>query len=210
MKTYDIVICGFGGQGVITIGNLLKLAAMKEGISVSGAERRGGAQREGGVTSHVRYRVWEEGDTFDERRMTRSGMIPSGKADMLIAFEPLEAVRHCNFLHPGSRVVLNTEPSPPTLVRMEKYTYPPLDDLLSTLKEFTCLVFPFNINQLSRDFFLDLLHISVISLGLAVGLGEIPVSKERFLEVLQERYPDFEKNQRGFELGLQLARSGGN
>jgi hypothetical protein len=43
-----------------------------------------------------------------------------------------------------------------------------------------------------------------------VGLGEIPVSKEKFLEVLQERYPDFEKNQRGFELGLQLARSAGN
>ncbi len=210
MRTYDIVICGFGGQGVITIGNLLRLAAMKAGISVSGAERRGGAQREGGVTSHVRYRVWEEGDAFDERRMTRSGMIPSGKVDMLIAFEPLEGVRHCNFLHPGSRVVLNTEPSPPTLVRMQKYTYPPVDDLLSTLKEFTPLVFPFNINQLSRDFFQDLLHISVISLGLAVGLGEIPVSKEKFLEVLQERYPDFEKNQRGFELGLQLARSAGN
>ena len=168
MKTYDIVICGFGGQGVITIGNLLKLAAMKEGISVSGAERRGGAQREGGVTSHVRYRVWEEGDTFDERRMTRSGMIASGRADMLIAFEPLEGVRHCNFLHPGSRVVLNTEPSPPTLVRMQKYTYPPLDDLLSTLKEFTSLVFPFNINQLSRDFFQDLLHINSCLLNISL------------------------------------------
>jgi indolepyruvate ferredoxin oxidoreductase, beta subunit len=207
MKTYDMVICGFGGQGVITIGSLLKLAAMKEGISVSGAERRGGAQREGGVTSHVRYRVWQEGDAFDERRMTRSGLIPSGKADMLIAFEPLEAVRHSNYLNPRSVVVLNTELSPPTLVRMKKFAYPPLDDLLSILRDFTPFVFPFNINELSRDFFQDFLHISVISLGLAVGLGEIPVAQERFLEVLRERYPNFENNQRGFDLGMRLAQS---
>lgn len=210
MKTYDIVICGFGGQGVITLGNLLRLAGIKEGISVSGAERRGGAQREGGVTSHVRYRLLEEGEKFDERRMTRSGLIPSGKADMLIAFEPLEAVRHCNFLNPRSVVVLNTEPSPPTLVRMKKYDYPPLDDLLGTLKEFTPLAYPFNINELSRDYFHDFLHISVIGLGLAVGVGDIPVCREKFLEVMQERFPDFEENQRGFDFGLRLGHSARN
>jgi indolepyruvate ferredoxin oxidoreductase, beta subunit len=207
MRTFDIVICGFGGQGVITVGNLFKLAALKEGISVSGAEKRGGAQREGGVTSHVRYCLWEKGDTFDERRMTRSGLIPSGKADMLVAFEPLEAVRHSNYLHPRSVVVLNTEPSPPTLVRMKKVDYPPLEDLLSILKEFTPLVFPFNLNELSRDYFQDFLHVSVISLGLAVALAEIPIAKERFLEVLQERYPNFESNQKAFDLGLRLAHS---
>ncbi|MDH7499273.1 MAG: 2-oxoacid:acceptor oxidoreductase family protein [candidate division NC10 bacterium] len=210
MKTYDIVICGFGGQGVITLGNLLKLAGIKEGIRVSGAERRGGAQREGGVVSHVRYRLFEEGEAFDERRMTRSGLIPSGKADMLIAFEPLEAVRHCNFLHPGSVVVVNTEPSPPTLVRMKKYSYPALDDLLGTLRQFTPLIYPFNINELSRDYFHDFQHISVISLGLAVGVGEIPVSQGKFLEVLQERFPDFEGNRRGFHFGLRLGLSARN
>jgi len=210
MKTYDIVICGFGGQGVITLGNLLKLAGIKEGISVSGAERRGGAQREGGVISHVRYRILEEGEEFDERRMTRSGLIPSGKADMLIAFEPLEAARHCNFLHPRSVAVMNTEPSPPTLVRMKKYTYPALDDLLGTLKQFTPFLYPFNINELSRDYFHDFQHISVISLGLAVGVGDIPVSREKFLEVLQERFPDFEGNRRGFAFGLRLGLSARN
>ena len=207
MKTYNIVIAGFGGQGVITLGNLFKLAALRDGISVSGAERRGGAQREGGVTSHVRFRLLEPGEAFDERRMTRSALIPSGKADMLIAFEPLEAVRHCNYLHPRSVVLLNTEPSPPTLVRMKKQTYPPLDDLLGSLKEFTPLVFPFNLSQLSRDRFQDFLHISVISLGLAVGLSDIPIAQERFIEVLQERFPNFEDNQRGFDLGLALAQS---
>ena len=43
MKTYDIVIAGFGGQGVITLGNLLKLGGIRAGFSITGAEKRGGA-----------------------------------------------------------------------------------------------------------------------------------------------------------------------
>jgi indolepyruvate ferredoxin oxidoreductase beta subunit len=207
MRTYDILICGFGGQGVITLGNLFKLAAIKQGISVSGAERRGGAQREGGVVSHVRYRVWEKEEAYDERRMTRSGLIPSGKANMMIAFEPLEGLRHCNFLNSRSVVVLNTEASPPTLVRMKQYAYPPWDEILGALRGFTPFIYPFNLNELSRDYFGDFLHISVISLGLALGLGDIPVSPEKFLEVIQERFPDFEENRRGFDFGFRLGLS---
>jgi indolepyruvate ferredoxin oxidoreductase beta subunit len=210
MKTYDIVISGIGGQGVITLGNLLKVAGIKEGLHVGGAEKRGGAQREGGVTSHVRYRVLEQGEEGDERHTTRSGLIPPGRADMLIAYEPLEAVRHCDFLHPRSVVVLNTEAHLPTLVRMKKYAYPPLEDLLQNLCDFTPRVYAFDMDGLSREHFQDLLHISVISLGLALGLGEIPIRKEIFLEVVQERFPDFEQNKRGFELGLQLAQSARN
>ncbi len=70
---YDILVCGIGGQGAISLGTALKLAALRQGLGVAGAERRGGAQREGVVTSNVRY--------FDENGGSApavSGLIPAG------------------------------------------------------------------------------------------------------------------------------------
>lgn len=202
MKRYNIVISGIGGQGVITLGTLFKLAAMEEGLIVAGSERRGGAQREGHVTALVRY-AWMHGDEeCDERRTALGPVVPASGADMLIGLEPLEALRVSRYLSRKSTVILNTHPMIPVAVRIGEAEYPSLGPIESKLREFTERVYLFDFNQLSRNVFASSRQANLICFGVAAGIG-IPVSIESFSKVLAAR-PTANEDARGFELGLSL------
>ncbi|MDO5107936.1 MAG: indolepyruvate oxidoreductase subunit beta [Coriobacteriaceae bacterium] len=95
----SIVLCGVGGQGTILASKLLAAAAMSKGLPVKTAETIGMAQRGGSVFSHVRI-----GDG------AVSPLIGRGRADLIIAFEPAEAVRQLPYLREGGTVVVSTRP----------------------------------------------------------------------------------------------------
>ncbi len=95
----SIVLCGVGGQGTILASKLLAAAAMSKGLPVKTAETIGMAQRGGSVFSHVRI-----GDGV------ASPLIGRGRADLIIAFEPAEAVRQLPYLREGGTVVVSTRP----------------------------------------------------------------------------------------------------
>ncbi|MCR4336124.1 MAG: 2-oxoacid:acceptor oxidoreductase family protein [archaeon] len=80
--SYDIVICGIGGQGVITLGKIIANAALKEGLEVTLMENRGHAKRYDSVSCHVRI-----GKTY-------STVIPKETADLMIALNTEEIMRH--------------------------------------------------------------------------------------------------------------------
>jgi indolepyruvate ferredoxin oxidoreductase beta subunit len=202
MKRYDVLIAGIGGQGVITLGTLLKLAAIKEHVDVTGAEKRGGAQREGPVTSNVRYRTLEAWEQGDPRKEPFSGVIPRGGAHLLISLEPLEAARCLPFCGPQTVVLSDVTRRTPTAVRLGTQAYPPLDKLWAMLREVTSRVHPVDLEGLARRHFGDLRRVNVIALGLACARGDLPVSRESLLEVVRERLPGFEENRRAFEIGL--------
>lgn len=206
MIKYDILITGIGGQGVISLGTVLKLAAIHEGITVIGAERRGGAQREGVVTSNVRYRGTEKGETLDERVMATSGLIPTAGADMMIAMEPLEALRHAQYLNENTVVIVNDFPLMPVSVKIGEHEYPDRTIIYSRLREFTEHVYPFNIDNLSKERFNSLRQVNTISLGIASTLGKLPVSEKSLLRIIKEEFPDFATNSRAFQLGKETAQ----
>lgn len=206
MRRYDVLLAGIGGQGVITLGTLLKLAALAEGVDVTGAERRGGAQREGPVTSNVRYRVLTAEERADPRKAAFSGAIPRGGADLLVALEPLEAARCLPWLHAGTVVIADVTPRVPTAVRLGTAAYPPLDAIWGWLGEVTPRVHPVDLEGITRRHFGDLRRLNVLALGLASALGDLPVSAEALLGVVRERLPGFEENRRAFELGREAAR----
>ena len=95
----SIVLCGVGGQGTILASKLLAAAAMSKGLPVKTAETIGMAQRGGSVISHGRI-----GDGV------ASPLIGRGRADLIIAFEPAEAVRQLPYLREGGTVVVSTRP----------------------------------------------------------------------------------------------------
>ena len=95
----SIVLCGVGGQGTILASKLLAAAAMAKGLPVKTAETIGMAQRGGSVFSQVRI-----GDG------AVSPLIGRGRADLIIAFEPAEAVRQLPYLREGGTVVVSTRP----------------------------------------------------------------------------------------------------
>lgn len=92
----DIILCGVGGQGTILASKLLAAAAMECCLPVKTAETIGMAQRGGSVFSHVRI---GEG--------AASPLIGKGRASLIIAFEPAEAVRQLPYLREGGTVVVS-------------------------------------------------------------------------------------------------------
>ncbi len=98
----SIVLCGVGGQGTVLASRLISSAAMERGMSVKAAETIGMAQRGGSVFSHVRL----GGEAH-------APLVGDGRADLIIAFEPAEAVRQLGSLRQGGTVVTSNRPVVP-------------------------------------------------------------------------------------------------
>lgn len=96
MKT-DIILSGVGGQGILSIAAVIGQAAVELGLSMKQAEVHGMSQRGGDVQSHLRL----------SDKAVASDLIPKGKADLIIALEPMESLRYIPFLDPEKGVVVS-------------------------------------------------------------------------------------------------------
>ncbi|MFA6767038.1 MAG: indolepyruvate oxidoreductase subunit beta [Parabacteroides sp.] len=99
MKT-DIILCGVGGQGILSIAAVIGEAALKEGLFMKQAEVHGMSQRGGDVQSNLRL----------SDSPIASDLIPKGHADLIISLEPMEALRYLPYLNKEGWVVTNSEP----------------------------------------------------------------------------------------------------
>jgi len=99
MKT-DIILCGVGGQGILSIATIIGEAAMKENLYIKQAEVHGMSQRGGDVQSNLRI----SSDPI------RSDLIPKGGADVIISMEPMEALRYLPFLSKSGWVITSSTP----------------------------------------------------------------------------------------------------
>ncbi len=113
---FNILISGVGGQGVVLASYVLSQTALAEGFDVKQSEVHGMAQRGGCVTGHLR---------LGER--VYSALITPGTADVLLAFESVEAARYLHWLRPGGLVVYNTVHLNSSTVSAGLDTYP--DDI---------------------------------------------------------------------------------
>ncbi len=106
------LLCGVGGQGTVLASKLIAYAALDKGMFVRTTETIGMAQRGGSVVSHVR--MGEE---------IHSPLIPKGQADVMIAFEPAEAVRNLGFLKQDGVAVVNTKAVKPVTATLGNTEY---------------------------------------------------------------------------------------
>ena len=112
--TKNIILCGVGGQGTVLASRLISAAAMDRGLPVMSAETIGMAQRGGSVFSHLRI---GEG--------VYCPMIARGEADLILGFEPGEAVRMLPWLKPGGTVVTSDRGVTPVTVSLTGTAYDP-------------------------------------------------------------------------------------
>ncbi|MBQ5398224.1 MAG: 2-oxoacid:acceptor oxidoreductase family protein [Ruminococcus sp.] len=187
----DIMICGVGGQGTVLASKIIASSAMVEGNSVHSAETIGMAQRGGPVTSHVR--VGE--DAF-------SPLIPVVGADLLIAFEPSEAVRNLRYLKKDGFVIVNSVPVKPTsLGSGEGYDGKAEMEFLKSKCD--CLIV--NSEKLCEPFGSSKFF-NVAVLGAAAGTGRLGLSKDivqsEIIRIVPERFR--EKNIAAFEAGYKI------
>lgn len=113
MNVFNIVIAGVGGQGVLLASKVLAESALACGMDVKQNEVHGMAQRGGSVISFVRI-----GD------LVNSPVVMPGSADILLSFEPLEALRYVHYLKPGGKLVYNKVTINPSTVASGLATYP--------------------------------------------------------------------------------------
>ena len=113
MKSLDILIVGVGGQGTLLASRVLGKYALERGYDVKLSEVHGMAQRGGSVMTYVRL-----GEKI------ASPIIDEGGADLILAFEKLEALRYAHYLKPGGEVLYSTQEIMPMPVVTGAAEYP--------------------------------------------------------------------------------------
>jgi indolepyruvate ferredoxin oxidoreductase beta subunit len=113
MRDLDILIVGVGGQGTVLASKICGYVAEAAGMDVKLSEIHGMSQRGGSVVTHVRM-----------GEKVYSPLIAEGKADIILAFEELEALRWLNFLKPDGKIILNTQKVLPMPVIVGNAEYP--------------------------------------------------------------------------------------
>lgn len=188
-KKLDLLITGVGGQGAILASDIIGKAAVTAGLPIRAAETHGMAQRGGSVVNHIRV-----GNNY-------GSMIPKKGADILLALEPMEAVRYLDFLKDGGIVIVNTQPIIPVTVTSGLTKYPEISDILDSLSE-KYIVKAFNADELAFEAG-NRLAMNVVMVG-AVS-SYLPISKETLLDSVKALVPQktIEVNLRAFEAGRQ-------
>lgn len=97
---YDLVICGVGGQGVLSIAWVVDHAAVDAGLHIKQPEVHGMAQRGGAVSAFVRI----------ADAPIASDLVPDGSAQLVLAVEPMESLRYAKMLRPDGWIVTDVTP----------------------------------------------------------------------------------------------------
>ena len=102
-RVLNLVLVGVGGQGIVSLANVIANAALENGTNVLVAETHGLSQRGGSVIVHVRLGEAE------------APLIPEGEGDIMIALDPLEAARYARYLRLGAQIFMERKVTPPPL-----------------------------------------------------------------------------------------------
>jgi indolepyruvate ferredoxin oxidoreductase beta subunit len=122
MNSKSIMIVGVGGQGTLLASRILGNVITAAGADVKVSEVHGMSQRGGSVVTYVRY-----GDEVF------SPVIEKGEADIIIAFEQLEAARYVSYLKKGGKIITSTQKIDPMPVISGNAVYP--DGIVDNLRE---------------------------------------------------------------------------
>lgn len=189
MQTKNIMIVGVGGQGTLLTSRILGGITINAGYDVKLSEVHGMAQRGGSVVTFVRY-----GDKVAEP------IVEEGQADVLIAFERLEALRYAHFLKKDGVLIVNDQRIDPMPVVIGTATYP--ENIIENLEK--------KYKVLKVDAILEANNIgniktfNIIMLGIAAQ--HMDFTKEEWLKVIENTVPPktIDINKKAFEVGYHL------
>jgi len=193
MKEFNIVVCGIGGQGAITLANIIAEAALKQGYSVRASEVHGLAMRGGPIVCHVRF-----------GSDVHSPLVLKGEAHLIIGLELLETLRACYYGSKESKSVflLDNYKVIPLSVSILKEKYPSTNEIVKKLKNFGTRIILVNGAEKIKKEGLSTIFSNVYLLGYAIKKKLIPLSKKTVLAAIEDVVPEnmIEVNKRIFNL----------
>lgn len=193
---FNIIICGVGGQGNVKTSRILG-AMLVDDFFVTIGETFGASQRGGSVMSHIRIStdsLW-------------SPQIPRGRADLILALEPLEGVRIIQqYGSEKSQAIINMRPVYPINIIRGDCLYPSLDEIKTQISARIEKAWFFNATTLAMKEFNSPLYQNSILLGTLAGLNLIPLDVSSFTQAASQVLPPhtLPENKRAFELGISL------
>jgi indolepyruvate ferredoxin oxidoreductase beta subunit len=194
--TVNIAIAGVGGQGVLTLAELLAKAALAEGLNVRVGEIHGMAQRGGHVVCTVRIGDDASGPVID-----------AGAADLLVGFEPVETLREIHLVKKGGYVLMSSHIQYPVAVSMGKAEYPDHKDIIASIQKFTDKIIEIDAQKIAIDAGSPR-SLNMVMFGGIIGTDIVPISKDSALRAISRAFPKkFEKiNTTAAEIGFEQVK----
>lgn len=192
----NLIITGVGGQGNVLAARLLASVALAEGYTVTVGDVYGLTQRGGSVASHVR---WTKGEPLPP-------LVPQNSLDVLVGFEPLEALRILTqFGKEDTVAVVNDAPIMPIGVQAGRFTYPNLSDLWDALRSLTREIRFVGATRVAQRLG-DSQVLNMVMMGVLIGSGFVNLRKDAFEEIIRssvsKKYVDLDLT--GFREGIEL------
>ena len=189
METKNIMIVGVGGQGTLLTSRILGGITRQAGYDVKISEVHGMAQRGGSVVTYVRY-----GDKVAEP------IVEEGQADVLIAFERLEALRYSHFLKKDGVLIVNDQRMDPMPVAIGAAKYP--EGIIETLKK-SHKVVALDAQKMAKELGNARVFNTII---IGVAARRMDFAREDWLAVIEKTVPakTAELNKAAFEAGYAL------
>ena len=189
---YKIQLIGVGGQGTIKASTIVGEAAMKKGLNVVMSEVHGMAQRGGTVVTELKI-----GEAH-------SPLIEEGAADLLIAFEPAEALRALNKINKESFVIVNSAPIVPFTVSLGISEYPELSAVFEELRAKINNLLVIDAQKIAKEAG-SIISENMVLLGAAVATPNFPIEKDLIIQSMKENLPpkSIETNLKAFEMGFE-------
>ncbi|HOV27919.1 MAG TPA: indolepyruvate oxidoreductase subunit beta [Pseudobacteroides sp.] len=191
MDKLNIMIVGVGGQGTLLASRILGNVAMKMNFDVKVSEVHGMAQRGGSVVTYVKL-----------AKKVYSPIIEKGEADIILAFEKLEALRWMEYLKNGGSYIINEQRIDPIPVILGKEKYP--DGIIEKIKGVVNKTISVDALPIAKECG-NIKAVNVVLLG--VLAKETGIDKEIWIESIKETVPKKlqEVNFKAFEAGYGLA-----
>lgn len=204
-EVINFLLCGVGGQGTVLASDVLVNVGLAAGLDAKQAEVHGMSQRGGSVTSHVRWGA-----------QIHSPIVGLGEADVLLAFEKLEALRNLRALCPGGLALINNQAIVPLTVTSGGQTYPADEEIRAAFAAQTGRVYFVEGERLAEELgnlrVANVVLLGALSALLEAGdlLADLKVDADTWLKVITERVParHVELNRKAFQAGREAAGKG--
>jgi indolepyruvate ferredoxin oxidoreductase beta subunit len=191
MEKLNIMIVGVGGQGTLLASRVLGNVALKMSYDVKVSEVHGMSQRGGSVVTYVKL-----------GRKVYSPLVEKGEADVILAFEQLEALRWSEYLCRGGKIIVNEQKIDPMPVIMGKVKYP--EHIINRIEENKIDIVTVDALETAKQCG-NLKVVNVVLLGIMAKFTAI--KKDIWLDAIRETVPQklLDVNLKAFEAGYGLA-----
>lgn len=196
---FNLIITGVGGQGNVLASRVVGDIMSDLGFTVTIGETFGASQRGGSVMSHLRI----------SSKGVLSPQIPKGKADMVVALEPIEAIRVLkNYGNPRVKVLCVTRPIQPMSVICGELTYPEEEKIVGWIRELSSASWFFDPSSEALRLGNPIVA-NIITVGALAATKTLPIDLPVFEKVIRRKFPQnkVDMNLKAFQLGKEMIQN---